>query len=193
MAIVALALAIRSAKDASISAAAAEESLTIMRDEAKLRARRADPVVFLSAAAIPTAVQDGNGRTDVLLTLGFRNEGERAAEHLNINFLIPEPLSWIACDGWGANNREGSIHGTAEQLDGSNGARYWRYEIDRLDPRGAVSRVHRLRIYQPWPKTYLLKGVLMQEDLPQGLREHYWRLDVTEQGDVALEDVGGAI
>jgi hypothetical protein len=58
--------------------------------------RRADPVIEVHATEeLPPA--DPNRRSFVL-TLGFGNEGDRAAEHLPINFLIPQSLDWTRID-----------------------------------------------------------------------------------------------
>jgi hypothetical protein len=123
VAIAALVLAKKSADDASISAKAAEKSLAIMSDEAqaarRLREQRADPVIELHAKNIEPSVRiagEAVEATDIVLTLGFRNEGDRTAEYLTINFLIPDSLTWEPCDQFGNPAKEGQIAWTSELL-----------------------------------------------------------------------------
>src|ERR1700730_12048117 len=111
VAIAAFLLALRSARDAARSANAAVESLKIMREEARTakeeRSRRAAPTITLSAQAIGTT--PNTPPTIIELSMGFVNAGDRATEHLYVNFLLPDFLNWRICDQTGNETSEGAI------------------------------------------------------------------------------------
>jgi hypothetical protein len=201
VAIVALLVAIQSALSSSKSASAATESLTILRAEAKaaaeIRDRRAAPVLNVTAESRGTS-PDGPPAL-VILRLGFHNEGTRAAALVNVNFLIPEPLIVVTCDRDGAPTDDaGKIEWTGEVLGDvppalNTGSSYWDGRVDNLSARGALYKLQHLCIRKPRSGTFLLKGVLIQEDIPpDGWRADYWRLTIPANGstdDVVVSPV----
>jgi hypothetical protein len=189
--VAALIFANRSAEDAKRSATAAEKtaaiaerSLTIMREEAEvareMRSRKAEPVLILSAevrGTMPDAPP-----TLVILTLGFRNEGNRVADRLMVNFLVPDNFNFIACDQEGNPTPDaGHVATTSEQLGDHIGAKYWWDEVGPLLAR-SVNKLQHLLINRPPPGEHVLKGVLMNEDLPGNERSWRWQLSVPEAG-----------
>lgn len=189
--VAALIFASRSAEDAKRSATAAEKtaeiaetSLTIMREEAdvarEMRSRKADPVLILSAEVRGTTPDAPP--TLVILRLAFRNEGDRVADQLMVNFLLPDVFNFIACDQDGnPTPDEGNIATTSEQLGDHIGAKYWWDEVGPLLAR-SVNKLQHLLINRPPPGEHVLKGVLMNEDLPGNERSWRWQLSVPQTG-----------
>jgi len=179
VAVVALVIATRAAADAKVQREAAEAQTRYLE-------RRADPVIQVHASE-PRRPADPSHRW-VVLTLGLRNEGDRAVEHLPINFLIPDVLTWRRVDQFGHDSDEGAIAHTPERLGDHEGARYWDIDVGRLVPHGGMNRVLYVQLMTPPPGSYVLKAALMHDDLPKGVRERYWRLTIPEPG-VPLGDV----
>lgn len=194
--IVAVIFAIRSAKDASRSARAAEESLAaaseslaIMRAEAKAakdeRDRRADPDITLTPGAVirPSTVAPPG---QVIMRLAFTNAGNRAADRMVINFVVPDSLSLTACNEQGIPMKVGTIMWSSETLGDHKGVNYWAYTTGPIDP--SINILQYLLFDSPLPGRYMLKAVLTHGDLPDGQRTYYWLLNIPSSGpDVTVE------
>jgi hypothetical protein len=186
LALVAIIYAASSAKAATKSADAADATLKLMQEEAEAardeRARRADPVALLHVGW--HSVTPATGRADVILTAAFRNEGNRPAERLFVNFLIPGTLGFYICNQFG-NKQDAKIAFTPETpadkdesaLDGFSGSFYWEEDIGPLDPR-AMNKVQYLRLVAPESGHYYVKCALIQQDIPSGLRTWLWRITI---------------
>jgi hypothetical protein len=197
---IALFFAVKAGKAADATQKAAETLSSVVQSEAAAiraeRARRADPLAMVHAnyESVITPETDG----DVILTLGFRNEGNRPAERLGVNLLIPATLSFSTCDQYGAATESGRVHFTPESLslDGDKvedgpGSFYWDENVGPLDPL-AVNKVQFFRIHKPPFGIHVLKAVLMQQDIPGGQRVWLWRLRIPEEGLVYDPDpIGG--
>jgi hypothetical protein len=183
--------AVSSATSASRSARAAEDTLWLMREEADAvrfeRARRADPLILLDAE--PTFYGPTEKPNVVTLTLGFRNVGNRPAERLLVNFLVPDPFYFQLLHQGGTveDDRTAEETGyTSETLAGSeHGCYYWDADLGPLDPH-AVNKVQRLMI-QPRSGIWELKALLMQADIPGGYRTWRWLLTISSEDPFTTE------
>lgn len=135
--------------------------------------------------------------TVVALTLGFRNVGDRPAERLLVNFLVPDPFYFQLLHRGGTidSDRTREETGfTSERLKGSEeGCFYWDADLGPLDPH-AVNKVQRLTIH-PRQGEWELKAVLMQADIPGGYRTWRWQLTISD-GDpftTELRPLGGPV
>jgi len=173
VAIIALVIARGAAADAKVQREVAEA-------QRKELNRRAVPVAELDVSAAQPA--DPSVRW-VVLVLGLHNEGDRAAQRVHLNFLIPRPLVWKRIDQFGNDNPEGKIAATPERLgDHDKGAQYWDIDVGWLVPHGGMHRVLYMRLINPAAGTYVLKAAVMNDDLPGGVQAHYWRLTVPDIG-----------
>jgi hypothetical protein len=190
IALAAVIFAAESTRAAKKSAGLAVETLGLMQEEAEAvraeRARRADPVAIVHARN-EDLITERTAR-DVILTLGFRNNGNRPAERVVVNFLIPVALRFSTCDQYGHATEDGRIYFTPETLDSSGnvldegaGCHYWAEDVGPIDPV-AMNKVQFLRIYDPTPGIHVLKAALIQQDIPGGLRTWVWRLRIPEYG-----------
>jgi hypothetical protein len=181
--IAALIFAGRSARDASRSAHAAEESLAIMKDEAqaakKARERRAD--LSLEVLALARGISSAGPPEAIILELKFINDGSRAAERLLVNFFVPDLLSLEARNADGEPEDVGQIIHTSATIGRHRGQLHWDYDIGPVEP--AMPRLQHLWIISPPSGDYTLLGALANEDLPDGQRSYAWRLTVPETGD----------
>jgi hypothetical protein len=141
VAMVALVIAKRAEKDAKVQREEAEA-------QRRFRERRAEPVVEVEASDVGMADPK---RREIQLTIAFRNEGDKVAEHLHVNFLIPKGLQWQRVDGNGSRSSEGDIKQTDERLGAIDVARYWDVDVGRLVPNGAMNRLLYVRITNRTP------------------------------------------
>jgi hypothetical protein len=188
-AIVALTFAKRSAADAADSARSAEkdlelaeESLKIMREESQAaraeRSRRAHPTVDPSVKAVGTR---GDGPpADIVLTLRFKNDGNRPAESVVINVYVPAEMNLATCD----ENGTPDVPQIGQMIPGSEvgdaSLNLWAHDIGTLVP-GAITAVY-LRVHRPSPGIWALSVLLLNEDLPERTTDRYWMLKVPERG-----------
>jgi hypothetical protein len=195
-AVIALFVAIKGKNTADASLDAARSLSEIAKAEAAAaraeRARRADPLAMIHASHEAQFAPETDG--DVIVTLGFRNDGNRPAERLGVNFLVPAALRFTTCDQYGANVESGKIHFTPETVgqDGNPvedgpGSFYWSEDVGPIDP-WAVNKVQFFRIHKPPFGIYALKVVLMQQDIPGGSRIWAWRLRIPRDGRLSDPD-----
>ncbi len=185
----------RSATAAETSAELAEQSLTILREEAEanreIRSRKAEPVISLFLDPAVGTTED-TPPVFVVLVLAFRNKGNKVAERVWINFLVPDSIPRMETVDQAENNTyEGSIAHTSERVGEHEGAIYWVSDVGPLEAGGSLNVLHRLRLHRPPPGDRIVKGLLINEDLPGRERERYWLLRVPAAGrDVELISVG---
>ncbi len=185
--IAAVFLAVESAKAAKKSANLAEDTLGIMQEEAEAtraeRARRADPNLSVEAEAT---------NLGIVLILAFRNEGNRPAERLMVNFLVPDALNVTIIDRRGHLNPEQTaeeVHWTDELLKGSDdGCDYLAVDMGPVDPV-AMNKLQRLLV-RAKDGEWELKGVLIHPDLPTNERTWTWLLRI-DDASVAVEALSG--
>jgi hypothetical protein len=179
--LVALVFAGLSKRDAGRSAAAAEAALAIMQ-------RRAHPSVEIAVRAFGTS--DTAPPAQVVLTLGFSNDGTRVAERVVVNVLVPDTLSLEpSADEYGNSlARKGLISMSPNEVMGAHtGAIYWADIVGPIDV-GVHTPVY-LRIQKPPAGDHALVVKLIHEDLPAEL-EVCRVLHIPESGgDVTLREV----
>jgi hypothetical protein len=119
-ALAALRLAARSAKDAS-------GSLAIMKREAeeasRIREKRAEPALEVLAHPLDAS------RSTVILTLVFGNKGTRIAEHVGLNFAVPDTLKILPCSPDGTPEDFGKVVATPKRLSQEGGTMWTCDEI----------------------------------------------------------------
>lgn len=188
-AIVALVFAKQSAADARGSAAAARESLCIMRREAQVakeeRERLADVDITVEARARETS--DSGPTRCVILDLSIANNGTRVADVFVCNFTVPDTLlvRIAYSDGRDAPaDREpeyGRMVGASESGGLYSDCSIWLFKRGPIMTKGVI--VRSLRIDRPAPGAYELEALIQQQDLPENHRYRYWTLTVPEAGE----------
>jgi len=179
----------QSAADARDSAAAARESLDIMRQEAQVakeeRERLADVDITVEARARETS--DSGPPRCVILDLSIANNGTRVADVFVCNFTVPDALlvRIAYSDGRDApadkEPEYGRMVGASESGDLYSDCNIWLFKRGPIMIKGVI--VRSLRIDRPPPGAYELEALIQQQDLPESYRNRYWTLTVPETGE----------
>ena len=172
----------RSAGAAERSAAAAEESLRIWREEAEAartkRSLRAVPTIRLDAHFGGGAVNDVPSR--IVLWAGFSNDGQRDAERVVVNIVVPDSLTIAPCmDEFGLNSSQrGLVRKLPDaRLGEHTGGVFWSDDVGPVDV--AVSKLLYFVVTPVVAGDHVIETTIAHADLPGRGTVANWLLRVS--------------
>jgi hypothetical protein len=120
----------------------------------------------------------------VTIHLGITNTGDRAAERVAVNIVVPRELRLRP----GGKQGHGNISRT-ESHDVGRGPEpciYWNAVLGPFDPEIAHVAAS-VQVWEPRPGTYPIYLELMHDDIPARARAELWELVIPPSSDADVE------